>query len=373
MLVALDLSAAFDCIDHRSCISRMQHTYGLSGKALSWLESYLHGRSHVKWKSSTSDSVAVSTGVPQGSSLGPLLFTLYVAPLAGLIQSFGVRYHQYADDTQLYIAVSRQQVKVQLAMLEDCIASVHQWLQENGLSLNASKSDAVQFSLGRGRSNITEVSVSGVAIQPSATVKSLGATLDRYLSFDQHVNSVCKACYFHIRALRHVRESLPDEVAKKVACSIVTSRLDYCNALYHNMSEANFAKLQLVQNTLARVVVRKRKYDHITPSLRELHWLPVKHRSTFKIATLTHKLLQHHQPAYLYDLIQPYVPPRELRSSDKGLLRVSRVNKTTTSAAFRHSSPEIWNSLPQDIRDITSLTLFRRKLKTHLFAVALDT
>ena len=162
-------------------------------------------------------------------------------------------------------------------------------------------------------------------------------------------------------------------MAKKVACSIVTSRLDYCNALYHNMSEANFAKLQLVQNTLARVVVRKRKYDHITPSLRELHWLPVKHRSTFKIATLTHKLLQHHQPAYLYDLIQPYVPSRQLRSSDKGFLRVNRVNKTTSSAAFRHSSPEIWNSLPQDIRDISSLTLFRRKLKTHLFAVALDT
>ena len=96
-----------------------------------------------------------------------------------------------------------------------------------------------------------DVSVSGVAIKPAETVKSLGVVLDRRLTFDQQVNNVCQACYFHIRALRHVRCSLPDVVAKTVACSIVSTRLDYCNGLYAGMTSANITKLQRVQNTLA--------------------------------------------------------------------------------------------------------------------------
>ena len=116
--------------------------------------------------------------------------------------------------------------------------------------------------------------MSGVAIKPAETVKSLGVVLDRRLTFDQQVNNVCKACYFHIRALRHVglRCSLPDDVDKTVACSIVSSRLDYCNGLHAGMTSANITKLQRVQNTLARVILRQRKFDHITPALAELHW-----------------------------------------------------------------------------------------------------
>jgi len=90
--------------------------------------------------------------------------------------------------------------------------------------------------------------------------------LDKRLSFDNHVNDVCKTCYWHIRACRHVRDSLPDEVAKTVAHSVVSSLLDYCNALYAGMAEVNLLKLQRVQNALVRVTVCKRKCDHITPS-----------------------------------------------------------------------------------------------------------
>ena len=139
------------------------------------------------------------------------------------------------------------------------------------------------------------------------------------------------------------------------------------------MSSSNFTKLQRVQNTLARVVLRQRKYDHSPPLLYSLHWLPVKFRTTFKIATLTHKILNSHQPAYLYDLIQRYTPARELRSSTQGRLRVNISRTVTSSRAFRHSSVAIWNDLPQDIRDQDSFCSFKRKLKTHLFCVALAT
>jgi len=104
-------------------------------------------------------------------------------------------------------------------------------------------------------------------VQPASSVKSLGVTLDQHLSLDQHINNVCKACYYHIRSLHHVRQSLPDDVARTVACSIVTSRIDYCNSLYAGMSASNFKKIQRVQNTLARAVLQLRRRDHIIPAL----------------------------------------------------------------------------------------------------------
>lgn len=377
LLVALDQSAAFDCIDHGTLIDRLRHTYGLAGTALDWLRSYLHLRlSFVKWKSCSSRSVLVDTGVPQGSALGPQLFSMYIAPLAGLIRSFGVQYHQYADDTQLYIAISRGNKDVQLATLEQCLSKVHQWLLHNGLALNPVKSDAVQFALGRGRARadgVAVVDVSGVAIRPAAVVKSLGVVLDERLSFDQQVDKVCKACYYHIRALRHVRDSLPDDVAKAVAVSIVTSRLDYCNSLYAGMSSANFDKLQRVQNTLARTVLKQRKFDHITPSLYELHWLPVRQRITFKLATLTFRILNSRLPVYLFELLSFYQPVRTLRSSDQRLLTVSRTRTVTATRAFKHSSVSVWNSLPAYIRCSDTLCGFRRRLKTYLFETAYAT
>ena len=199
----------------------------------------------------------------------------------------------------------------------------------NGLLLNPTKSDAVQFTLDKGRSALEEISticVSGVAIQTSKSVNSLGVTLDKNLSFDERVDNACKSAYFHIglRALRLIRESLPDDITKTVACSIVSSQLDYCNALYYNLSSANLAKLQRVQNTLARVVLRQRKYDHNTPALVHLHRLPIKYRVIFKLATLTYKTLQSHQPRYLYDLIaSDNQPVRSLRSSTQNWLPVN--------------------------------------------------
>ena len=235
ILVALDQSAAFDCVDHKTLVSRRDTTFGLTGCALDWIRSYLDARStFVRWKQHSSKAFPLDTGVPQGSSLGPLLFSLYVAPLSAVINSFGVSHHQYADDTQIYITVSRSDVLDKVDLLQNCTSGVHSWLQMNGLQLNPTKSEVIQFTATRGREkvdDVTSVLVSKAVIQPVSSIKSLGVTLDRKLSFDEHVNNICRSCYHHIRALRHIRDSLPDEVVKIVACSVIGSRLDYCNAL----------------------------------------------------------------------------------------------------------------------------------------------
>ena len=156
ILAALDQSAAFDCIDHEIMISRLQHTFGVTDLALSWFVSYFAAMSmSVRRCGISSASTPCDYGVPQGSALGPLCFNLYVAPLSCVIGSFGVRHHQYADDTQMYIAASKLDLKANIDTLEKCTTAVHQWLLHicvhNGLQLNPSKSEVIQFTAGRGR------------------------------------------------------------------------------------------------------------------------------------------------------------------------------------------------------------------------------
>jgi len=158
-----------------------------------------------------------------------------------------------------------------------------------------------------------------------------------------------------------VRSLLTDDVAQTVACSIVASRLDYCNALLYGAPETTFDKLQRAQNNLARVVSHCRGRTDDRPLLRLLLWLPVRQRIIYKVAVLTHKVQTTATPVYLSDLVGTHVPTRALRSSDAPLLVVPQ----TQTVLARHAS--IWNSLPADIRLCESVSTFKRHLKTHLF------
>ena len=188
------------------------------------------------------------------------------------------------------------------------------------------------------------------------------------MSFDKQVSETCKACYFHIRALRHIRTSLTIEASKTIAAAIVGSRLDFCNSLLAGTSVSNLTRLQRVQNTLARVVAQKPRFCHITPVLSDLHWLPVRHRISFKIAMVTFRVLQSQQPSYLSSLIPRYVPAQALRSSSSFSLCVPpRKTTMATSKSFSSVAPSIQNSLPNHLSSILTLPVFRRALKHHLF------
>jgi hypothetical protein len=136
------------------------------------------------------------------------------------------------------------------------------------------------------------------------------------------------------------------------------------------MSSANITKLQPVQNTLARVILRQRRFDHIAPALVELPWLPIQQGITFKFASITFKLRLAQQPAYLFELITNYEQCRQLRSSSQELLRVSRTKTVLASRAFAYSAVAVWNGLPLCIRDCATVDTFRRHLKTFLFNTA---
>ena len=370
-LVALDLSAAFDTLDHATIIDRLRHTFGIESAAIDWLTSYLTNRSQfVKFGDVLSPPTHCSIGVPQGSVLGPILFSLFISPVAGVISNFGVSFHQFADDTQLYIGIDPKSIVESLDILDKCSRAVLDWFTNNGLALNPSKSE-VLFMGTRTKlhsvGNIAKVSVTGCDISPAESIKNLGVTLDSELTLCKHVSNICKTSHYHIRALRHIRQSVDFETAKTIGCAIVGSRLDYCNSILYGTSAGNLKKLQTVQNALARVVSGKRKYDRITPTLIDLHWLPVAHRINFKLATIVYKTKIHHQPEYLDNLLVEYKQPRVLRSSADEFLAVPRTRTVLATRAFSVAAPKLWNTIPIDIRNSLSLVTFKSKLKTFLF------
>ena len=184
------------------------------------------------------------------------------------------------------------------------------------------------------------------------------------------VKKMCQTAYFHIRNINSIRRLLSHEAAATLVHAFITSRLDDGNSLLYGINDCLLKKLQLIQNTAARVLSKTRKYDHITPVLKKLHWLPVKQRIEYKILLLTWKSLNGISPAYLSDLITHYTPNRELRSSDKRLLYIPRTNTSSGDRAFSISAPCLWNSLPETIRKANSLDKFKSLLKTHLFECA---
>ena len=171
-----------------------------------------------------------------------------------------------------------------------------------------------------------------------------------------------------MRQFRQIRSSLDHSSAVTLANSLVISKIDYCNSLFKGLPQSSLDRLQLIQNSLARVVCPSvKRFKHISPVLHRLHWLPVSSRVDFKIAILTYKVLKFQQPTYLLDLIPQYNPERSIRSSSKGLLMVPDIRSEMGRRSFAFSAPTVWNSLPYNIRNADCLSSFKGLLKTFLY------
>ena len=195
------------------------------------------------------------------------------------------------------------------------------------------------------------------------------------MSMEPHINALVKSCNHQLRSIGRARKYLTYEATEKVIHAFISSRLDSGNSLLCGLPDTLIKKLQRVQNTAARILTGTRKFDHISPVLKSLHWLEVSKRVQFKILTLTHKCLHGEAPHYLQELITVRTPSRAgLRSADKDLLSVpSSRNKTMGDRAFAVAAPTLWNKLPLSLRRIDCLDTFKSILKTHLFDRAEDT
>ena len=202
-------------------------------------------------------------------------------------------------------------------------------------------------------------------------VTSLGVVLDSDLSFEPHINKITKSSFFRLRNINKVRDLASQQDAETLVHAFVTSGLDYCNALFSGLPKKLIDKLQLIQNSAARILTRTRRREHIRPVLAGLHWLPVSHRIDFKILLTVFKAQHGLAPSYISDMLSFYDPARALRSTDAKLLRTpTPPRKKIGDAAFVCYAPKRWNALPIDIRSATTIDSFKKQLKTHLFTLA---
>ena len=232
-LVILDLSAAFDTIDQCQLLSLLNAEFGVHAKALSWLETYLEARTQrVKIDDAISETIPLTCGVPQGSVLGPVLFTIYTMPMQRIIRKHGVVYHKYADDTQLYVTYKPNvlgDMQRAVKQLEDCISEIRVWMINRMLKLNDNKTDMViymsQYHLNKyGR---CDISIGDSTISPVECVRNLGVQIDQHLTMDKQVTAVCKACNFHLYRLSSIRRYITTDAARSVVQALITSRLTH--------------------------------------------------------------------------------------------------------------------------------------------------
>ena len=382
-LCLLDLSAAFDTINHSILLDRLQNWFGLHGTVLDWFRSYLSSRTFtVLTNGIKSSNLPISCGVPQGSVLGPLLFIMYTTPLSHLLSTSSVHHHLYADDTQLFISFSPPSFHASIQLLQNSVSAVANWMSANLLCLNPSKSEFLVIGLPKQLSKLENPTLSmpdNIVLFPVQTARNLGFLFDSHLTLTDQIASLTKSRFYHIRDLRRTRKSLDLKTASTIATAIIHSKLDYCNSLYLNLPACHIKRLQLIQNAAARATVNCSRYHHITPILKSLHWLKVPQRIQYKVLSITYSVLQSQQPSYLHRLLS-FEPTRCTRSSDVVTLnRPSNPSRLKiTDRSFYYHVPTLWNSLPASLRQhsfscspFTTLALsphlFHSKLKTYLF------
>ena len=295
----------------------------------------------------------------------PNPFALYTSPISAIADSHNVLQQQYADDTQLYISISTKTITLNTGRLESCLSDLHAWFSHNWLALSPSISEA---------ENALNVLFSQhlrhLYVPLTTQIKLLGVTLDQSLSFYSHITALSKSCFYHIRALRHIRPILSED--SQSHCLIVLSLPGWTMQMH--VCSASLSRIYLAYREFKTLLLLSSHAPNLGPAL-PLSWntstgFQFQLAFTSKIALLTFKSLHTIAPSYLSSLIQPYVHSRALRSSSAHRLCVPHVSSVFGSRGFRSAGPAIWNSLPLSVTSCSTIHTFKKQLKTRLFSSA---
>ena len=354
--------------------------FGISDKALQWVQSYLESRVYqVQIDGYYSEMCSLDYGIPQGSVLGPLAFILYTSPIGNIIRKHGLRFHKYADDDQIYITFDPRTpgaCQAALHSLQTCIAEVNVSMTMNKLKLNPNKTE---FFICGTAQNISKLppdvvlTLEGNVFKPSTSVRNLGIIFDSHMSMTPHINSLISSLNFHLRNIRRISRFLDFDTKHMVVRSLILSRMDNGNALLYGAKVKDLDRLQSVQNKAVKLIFSADRRASPSPLLDSLHWLPVRERIQFKLCMYVYKCLHGCAPNYLSAFISykshPETGPVTRSADDTSLLTVHVGRTRTGDRSFSVSAPMLWNCLPKEIREACSLPVFKKLLKSHLYPV----
>lgn len=375
ILVLLDYTRAFDCINIPLLLSKMSY-YGFSVDAVAWFDSYFRSRSQsVVLEQATNDkksgSRSIRRGIAQGSILGPLLFILYSADLVSHIQF--CKYHMYADDLQLYLSFNPAETSGAIEKINSDLQRIYKWSEQNALVLNPDKSKYLiigsKKQIQKTIAHNPTILINGTSIERVSEARNLGVLMDDSLRFEKHVINTARNCFYRLKVLYKIRNYISQDLRVKLCESLVLSKLNYADTVIGPRLLVRSQNLiQRVQNACARYCIAIPPRAHITPYLNDANLLKMKYRRELHFASLLFGIIVDKCPPYLYCKLRwrkDINTPHCTRLSSYKLV-LPRYGSAAFHGSFKYNATRCWNNLPPPLRSLKSIKSFKKQYKLYL-------
>lgn len=359
VMVLLDFSRAFDTVDCNRLCEKLDKFFGFDSTAISLIRSYLVNRSHyVVIAGAMSNSHPVLSGVPQGTVLGPILFTLFTSDLRCCINNSN--FHCYADDTQLYISGNRSDCRSIVNQLNDDLRLICTWAADNAISLNPSKSKAIVFSR-RESIDFPPITISGITIPYSSNVKNLGLVLNNRLLWTDHVKSISARVFACLRSLWLQRNITPLKTRIMLAKSLLVPHLTYCDIVFScSLDSQSKEIIKRAVNSCARYVYNIERFESVSPFVVRLLGCSIFNIYDYHVCIFIYKLSTTLVPSYLHTMLQ------RCRSERTFNFNIPRHYTLAMNLSFFVRGIRTWNSLPAHVKSSGSVAAFRDRCFRHM-------
>ena len=364
-IASLDLSKAFDSISHSHLIQKLSNL-GLGKNSLSWCKSYLTNRKQqTKFKKYLSEEVTVTSGVPQGSIMGPILFISFINDLP---QNFkNCKIVSYADDTQILVsAKSGKQIRTQL---ENLIKNAKKWYTENSLLNNASKTEIMLIS-GRKHEESFYIEIKEdekiKKLELKNHIKILGVYLDQHLNWKKQVQEVNKKAKFAARNLQRINQLIPIKSRILLYNSLVATHFNYADTVWAGCNVEEHNKLQRTQNIAIKSILGMKKHDSATVALKKAKLLPLNDKRKIHQAVYVHKALDNKLSAPVCRTYEEQKSKTANRSSEKQTLGCPAHKTERYKRSPLYTSITAWNSIPIQLKEIKNTSTFKKNYQQHL-------
>lgn len=375
ILVLFDFSKAFDTICHRLLLVKLRQI-GFSDSATSLIFSYLTNRSQAVRdnEGSTSSWQSTTTGVPQGSVLGPLLFSLFINDIGSVLTHS--EHLIFADDTQIFLRIHPSLIQKGIQLMSTDVKAIFQYSKSNSLKLNIAKSKVLIIGSRRHISNIDyntlpTISVEGITLPYVTEARNLGVTLSSDLTWNRHISHISQKVHSTLHKLKYHKNALSTELRTKLITTLIFPHFDYCCLVYNSLTDELNTKLQRLLNCCIRFIFDIRRNVHITPYRLQLNWLSVRNRRLYFLGISIYQLLSTSTPSYLYNIfsfLDPLLRRSSRTHSPSTIFSIPQHRTSTYRNSYALAAIYWWHSLSEDITSSPSVSVFKIRLRNFLLA-----